>query len=72
LNPTNIVGTHTAPPLERHGAVTWGQTKEEALKNIEEVVRMVVESLIEHGEAVPEGPGGQVQVTIEPRVAVTV
>ena len=60
------------PVLVRQGAATWGYTQEEALKNIEEVVRMVVESLIEHGELVPEGPSDQVQVTVAPRVAVTV
>jgi predicted RNase H-like HicB family nuclease len=49
-----------------------GDTKEEAVKRIEEVVKMVVESLIEHGEPVPEGRSDQVRVTIEPRVGVTV
>jgi predicted RNA binding protein YcfA (HicA-like mRNA interferase family) len=33
---------------------------------------MVVESLMEHGETVPESPAGQVQVTVTPRVAITV
>jgi predicted RNase H-like HicB family nuclease len=60
------------PVLEHQGAATWGNTKEEALKHIEEVVKMVVESLTENGEAIPEGPIDQVQVTVEPRVAVTV
>jgi predicted RNase H-like HicB family nuclease len=60
------------PLLVRQGAATWGYTREEALHNIEDVVRMVVESLIENGEPVPECPSDQVQVTIEPRVAVTV
>ena len=60
------------PVLERQGASTWDETREEAVKRIEEVVKMVVESLIEHGEAVPEGPSDQVQVSLEPRVAVTV
>ena len=60
------------PALERHGAATWGKTRAEAIKHIEEVVKMVVESLIEHGEAVPDGPSDQVQVSVEPRVAVTV
>jgi len=41
------------PILERHGGATWGYTKEEALKNIQEVVQMVVESMIEHGEEIP-------------------
>ena len=60
------------PVLVRQGAATWGYTREEAIRNIEDVVRMVVESLIEHGESVPEGPQDQVQVTVDPRVAVTV
>jgi predicted RNase H-like HicB family nuclease len=33
------------------GGATWGNTQQEALKNIQEVVQMVVESLAEHGEA---------------------
>lgn len=52
------------------GASTWGYTEEEALKNIREVVEMTVESMIEHGEPIPEEP--EVQVFSEPRVAVTV
>ena len=60
------------PLLVRQGAATWGHTRKEALQNIEDVVRMVVESLIEHGEPVPDSPSDQVQVTVEPRVAVTV
>jgi len=38
------------------GASTWGYTKGEALKNIREVVEMTVESMIEHGEPIPEEP----------------
>jgi predicted RNase H-like HicB family nuclease len=60
------------PALVSQGGATWGATKEEALKHIEEVVKMVVESLIEHGEPVPETPAGEVQVSTEPRVAVTI
>jgi predicted RNase H-like HicB family nuclease len=60
------------PALLKQGAATWGDTKEEALKNIEEVVRMVVESLIEHKERVPEGPTNDVHLSPEPQVAVTV
>jgi antitoxin HicB len=59
-----------APALEHLGGVTWGYTREEALKHIEEVVRLVVESMIEHGEPIPT-PDGQVQVSEEPLVAVT-
>ena len=35
------------PVLEDKGGATWGYTKEEALKNIREVVEMTVESMIE-------------------------
>ena len=35
------------PALKKQGAATWGHTKEEALKNIQEVVQMIVEELIE-------------------------
>ena len=59
------------PVLEAHGAATWGYTQEEALRHIEQVVRLVVESMIEHGEAVPT-PAGEVQVSKEPVVAVTI
>ena len=60
------------PALVRQGGATWGYTKEEALKNIEEVVKMVVESLVEHGERVPEEPSDQVRVSQAPEVAVIV
>jgi predicted RNase H-like HicB family nuclease len=60
------------PVLVRQGAATWGYTRDEAIRNIEEVVRMVVASLIAHGEPIPEGPSDQVQVPVDPRVAVTV
>jgi predicted RNase H-like HicB family nuclease len=43
------------PALVRHGGATWGRTREEALANIAEVVHLVVASLREHGEPVPEG-----------------
>ncbi len=60
------------PALSKQGAATWGYTQEEALKNLQEVVQMVLESLIEHGEPVPEGPTDEVQVSAEPQVVVTV
>ena len=69
----NPSGWHAyCPALERQGASTWGASEADALKNINEVVRMVVESMLEHGEHIPEGPADQVEVTVEPRVAVTV
>ena len=41
------------PTLERYGAATWGGTREEAYRHIEEVVGMVLESMVELGVAVP-------------------
>ena len=69
----NPSGFHAfCPILETQGASTWGATPEEALKNISEVVHMVVESMHEHGEPIPDEPRNEVEVTVEPRVAVTV
>jgi predicted RNase H-like HicB family nuclease len=54
------------PALERQGASTWGETEEEALKNINEVVRMVVESMQHHNDHIPKEPADQVVATVEP------
>ena len=37
------------PALEKHGAATWGKTRDEALENIRQVVEMVVTDLAEAG-----------------------
>ena len=55
------------PELESRGAATWGKTQEEALHNIREVARLVIEEMLEDGEAIPEG----VTVHDEPLVSVT-
>jgi predicted RNase H-like HicB family nuclease len=69
----NPYGWHAfCPALERQGASTWGATHAEALKNINDLVHMVVESIVEHGEHIPEEPPDEVEVAVEPRVAVTV
>jgi len=52
------------PILESRGAATWGYTKEEALKNIQEVVQMVIESMVKYDESIPEEPEGEVKVTV--------
>ena len=57
--------------LEQQGASTWGYTREEALKHIHEVVELVVESMMEHGETLPDVSTDDVEVTVEPRVTVT-
>ena len=41
------------PALESIGAATWGDTREEAVKNIGEVLRMIVEELAEEGKEIP-------------------
>ena len=42
--------------------------REEAIKNMREVLQMTVESMIEHSEPLSELPRGQVQVFSEPKV----
>ena len=42
------------PQLESKGAATWGNTREEAFRNIEEVTRMVIEDTLADGEPIPE------------------
>jgi predicted RNase H-like HicB family nuclease len=59
------------PVLEDRGASTWGYTREEALKHIDEVVQLVVDSMVEHGEPLPDEPANGGQLTVEPRVTVS-
>jgi predicted RNase H-like HicB family nuclease len=56
------------PELEAKGAATWGQDKEEALRNIREVAQMVIEALLEDGEQLPP----RITEIDQPVVAVTV
>ena len=60
------------PPLRRYGAVTQGDTQEEALKNINEVVQMIVDELREDGIPLPDASDNDVEVFEGTRVAVTV
>ena len=39
-----------SPELKDRGGATWGGTKEEALKNLQEVIRLVLEDMAECGE----------------------
>ena len=48
--------TAYCPVLEAKGAATWGYTREEAIKNIREVLKMTLESMSRHGEDIPEEP----------------
>ena len=66
-------GYHAYCPALRHlGAVTQGTTPEDALKNINEVVQMIVDELQEEGKPLPSGWGDDVEVFDGTRVAVTV
>ena len=57
------------PALNSYGAATWGNTREEALRHIREVVGMVVAELREDGEAVPADDDAE--AAGEPFVSVT-
>jgi predicted RNase H-like HicB family nuclease len=60
------------PALRNYGAVTQGATEEEALKNINEVVQMIVDELREDGKPMPTGSGDDVEVFDGTRVAITI
>jgi predicted RNase H-like HicB family nuclease len=64
------------PALADIGAATSARTKDEALKNINEVVHMIVAELIEEGQSIHAGAAGDVQVAEisqeKPRIAITV
>ena len=73
----NPLGWHVyCPALKKLGGSTWGETREEALKNMSEVVHMIVQEFMEEGKPLPEGPEGWVQVEEisqeQPHIAVTV
>lgn len=55
------------------GASTWGYTQEEALKNIQDVSKMVIESMIKHKETLPKKIKDYLfTISSEPLIAVTV
>ena len=56
------------PDLEAKGAATWGKSRDEAVRNTQEVMQMIVEEMLEDGERLPEG----VQISERPAVAVSV
>jgi len=61
-----------SPALDKYGAATWGETKEKAVRHIQEVIEMIVEELLEEGTPIPEEPREAVTVSEEPVVTVTV
>ena len=58
------------PALEDFGVATWGYTREEALKNIREVVQMVIDELVQEGKEFP--PDAIVAELESPSVVATV
>ncbi len=56
------------PDLESQGAATWGHTKDNALRNIQEVAHMVIESLLEDGKPLPPSVRESDELTISVNV----
>jgi antitoxin HicB len=54
LIPDNDVGGYTAIVPSLPGCISEGDTVEEALANIREAIELHIESMVEHGEEVPE------------------
>lgn len=66
--PSEAVWRAYVPSLEHLGAATWGETQEEALKNIHEVLAMILEELHEENTPLPLTP----DVTIVDGLAVSI
>lgn len=72
------------PALEHQGASSWGYTQKEALKNLQDAVDLLIESLLEHGEEhflesivqhekeSASEPCARIQVSDVPLIAITV
>jgi len=60
------------PALRHLGAVTQGATEDEAFRNIDEVIHMIVDELREGDAPLPGGSSDDVEVLQDTRVAVTV
>lgn len=53
------------------GLTSWGHTREEALRNIQDAAEAYVEDMVETGESIPVETG-KIDVIDRPAVAVTV
>ncbi|MBI2368951.1 MAG: type II toxin-antitoxin system HicB family antitoxin [Deltaproteobacteria bacterium] len=53
------------------GLASWGHTKEEAMRNIQDAAEAYVEDMIESGEPIPV-EAGKIEVFDAPAIAVTV
>lgn len=62
-----------SPELKDKGGATWGKTRDEALKNLQEVIRLVLEDMVECGELLPfESKMREKGLTISPKPLVSV
>ena len=68
VEPDEDVWRAYVPDLESRGAATWGHTREEALRNIQEVAQMVIEQMLQDREPLP----ASVSISEKPVVSVTV
>lgn len=57
--------------LSLPGLTSWGHTKEEALRNIQDAAEAYIEDMVEAGEQVPLA-AGRIDLIDAPAVAVTV
>lgn len=57
------------PALAEWAATSWGDTEEEAYRNIQEVVQMIIEGMVEDGIPIPTEAA---ELLPEPRVTVAV
>jgi predicted RNase H-like HicB family nuclease len=72
------------PSLVHQGASSWGYTQKEALKNLQDAVDLLIESLLEHSEEyllesivqrekeITSEPCSRIQVSDVPLIAVTI
>ena len=58
MEPDEDVWFVRCPTLEQYGGATWGETKEQARKHIQDVLCMVIETLLEQGIPIPHEPEG--------------
>ncbi len=53
-------------------AHAWGNTQQEAFENLKNAVDLIIEDLVEEGKPIPTDDAGQVQVSQEPLLTVTI
>jgi len=54
------------------GTTTWGYTRKEALKNLQEVIELVIEEMLARGEQIPASKSKGVTVSSEPLISIII